>query len=268
MNKYIKNLINEQFNLDDINFSSDDDIEYNIFNKLLVCPEEIYNKIINREHIDCNEISQLNDMISVFKVPNSDVLHHITYFYSNNYPNDSLNWLDVSGLTDMKSVFRGGSEYSRNAYNGDISKWDVSNVEDMKCMFYCSKFNNDISRWDVSNVKNMSYMFQHSLFNQDISRWDVSSVTDMMQMFFGSDFNQDISRWDVSNVTSMSSMFRDTKFNQDISQWNVSNVRQMSEMFFNTPFNQDISKWKIIKCDCFGIFGRCPIKKEYEPNFK
>ena len=93
----------------------------------------------------------------------------------------SLNWIDVSDITNMFGLFDNSG--IANKFNGDISKWDVSNVEDMTQMFSYSAFNGDISKWNVSNVTNMSGMFQTSAFNGDISNWDISNVVDMKYMF-------------------------------------------------------------------------------------
>ena len=57
---------------------------------------------------------------------------------------------------------------------------DVSSVSDMRYMFHKSKFNGDISNWDVSNVRNMCGMFDSSKFKGDISKWDVSNVDDLI----------------------------------------------------------------------------------------
>ena len=70
------------------------------------------------------------------------------------YAEHSLNWLNISGITDMKELFECSD------YNGDISKWDTSNVTDMYDMFYnAEKFNQPIGDWDVSSVTNMNRMF-------------------------------------------------------------------------------------------------------------
>ena len=43
---------------------------------------------------------------------------------------------------------------------GSIASWDVSGVTDMSSLFYyLENFNADISNWDTSRVTDMSYMF-------------------------------------------------------------------------------------------------------------
>ena len=105
----------------------------------------------------------MNTEIDLIKPRNSKELRGIVEFYSKRYPDDSLNWVDVSGITDMSYMFY------KTKYNGDISEWDVSNVTNMTAMFMNSIFNHDISKWDVSHVTDMSFMFTYSIFNQDIS---------------------------------------------------------------------------------------------------
>jgi len=150
---------------------------------------------------------------------------------------------DLSGVTNMSSMFSGAS-----LFNADISGWDVSSVTSMSGMFAgAGAFNADISGWDVSQVTDMNGMFASaSAFNGDISGWDVSGVTDMSKMFSNaSSFNGDISGWDTSNVTSMGDMFSNAStFNQNIGAWDTSSVTGMSYMFYNaTAFNGDISAW-------------------------
>ena len=163
INKEIKTIIDEQFNIGDLDFS--DDSEYNdaaIFNKDIIDPESLYDKVISNQLSD-NEIAYLENFTSVIKIKNKYELTQIVEYYSDIYPTISLNYLDVSSIFDMSYLFED------TKYTGDISKWDVSEVIDMHYMFYNSKFNNDISQWDVSHVKNMKDMFAISDFNNDIS---------------------------------------------------------------------------------------------------
>ena len=69
----------------------------------------------------------------------------------------------------------------------------------------------------------------------------------------------------------MESMFANaTLFNQPIGDWDVSNVKYMDMIFNNaSAFNQDISMWNISDDIIYepSMFYRCPIKKEYKPQF-
>ena len=239
MNKYIQRLIKEQFNINDLDLSDDaDEYDSNIFNKEFNHP--YYKKVLDGTVTEV-EIKELNSFIGAATPNSKQVLQKIIKYYSENYPEDSLNWLDVSEITDMSELF------TYNIYNGDISKWDTSSVFNMKKMFYAAyPFNQPISEWNVSNVIDMSYMFCNTrTFNQPIGNWNVSNVTDMSCMFHDTDFNQDISQWDVSHVKSMKNMFSESNFDQDISQWDVHNVTNMSSMFSGSSFNGDISHWDV-----------------------
>ena len=239
IDKEIKNVIKEQFNVNDIDFNNTDDTEpvSSIFNNEIVNPYYVYNNIMNNQHVHKYEIEYLDALYPTVTPDNFNELQYIIMYYSDHFTENSLNWIDVSGFTEMRNLF------SFAKYTGDISKWDVSNVTNMEMMFNYSLFNNDISRWDVSHVTDMTNMFALSHFNSAISDWDVSHVTSMYGMFNDSQFNQDISRWDVHNVENMNNMFNNSKFNQNISRWNVSNV-----LYYNNVFNI------------------CPIDKKYMPK--
>jgi len=185
---------------------------------------------------------------------------------------------DLSGVTDMTSMFNGATNF-----NSDISGWDVSTITDMNTLFYGAlSFNQDIGNWHVSNVTDMSSMFNGaSSFNQNISNWNISKVTTMAAMFYGATafnnggqdlvwvtntsnvtnmsymfylataFNKDISSWDVSSVTDMDYMFQGaTAFNNggNALSWGTktSKVTSMNNMFYSAiSFNQDISGWDV-----------------------
>jgi surface protein len=76
---------------------------------------------------------------------------------------------------------KGGSYRSRD----DITTCDVTGITDMSSLFDgTSYFNQDISAWDVSSVTNFSQMFvKAKLFDQNIRSWDVSSATNFYTMF-------------------------------------------------------------------------------------
>ena len=151
--------------------------------------EPIVNLILWAEKLSEKDFEILSNGDNNYKVKDRKELDTIIKYFINRKLNTiSLNWLDVSNITNMSRLFYGES------FKGDISKWNTSNVE------------------------NMSYMFCQSTFNGDISNWNTNKVTDMSAMFYQSDFNQEIGNWDVSNVKDMSRMFKGSKFNKDISQ--------------------------------------------------
>ena len=160
----VKTAIKEQFSISDLDFTDDmSGYDANIFNKNILDINRIYNDLLNGVRVNDDEIRQLNDYNSVFMPVHKNELKQIIIYYSEYYPNESLNWLDVSRIADMSYMFRPDDDDFK--YNGDISNWDVSNVISMSFMFTESDFNNDISRWDVSNVTEMTEMFENSIFN-------------------------------------------------------------------------------------------------------
>lgn len=223
MNIRIYNMINEQFNIANMDFNNTKQ-KVNLFNKE---PEyvNIYRNMLSDNTVSVDDIKYMNKLVAVVKPKEWDEIRKIIQYYSENYPTESLNWLDVSEITDMEELF------ANTVYNGDISKWDVSHVKNMKLMFMGAKFKGDISKWNVSRVKNMQSMFSASDFNGDISNWDVSHVTDMFNMFGAADFNREISNWDVSRVKDMSYMFAYSKFKKNISNWKISSRTKTEGMY-------------------------------------
>ena len=204
------------------------------------------------------KISKLEKKIMYHPTSKEELIDIIIKEIETKGPNCSLNHIDVSNITDMSYLFRGGdaNKYQMghpilSEFDGDVSDWDVSNVTDMKLLFNGCKYsgkNGDISEWDVSNVTNMRAMFAHSNYNGDISMWNVSNVTNMAFIFYYSPFDGnkgDISNWDVSNVIIMDNMFYNSKFNGDISKWKINPKARghMTDMFKNSPLEKTLPAW-------------------------
>lgn len=156
---------------------------------------------------------------------------------------------DLSGVTDMSSMFEGAS-----AFNQPIESWVTTNVTNMAGIFLdAESFNQPIENWDTSNVTNMSNMFGGaSAFNQPLNsgNWNTTNVETMSYMFEGAEaFDQPIGNWNTAKVTDMSGMFSATgTFNQDVGSWDTTNVTDMSYMFSgDTNFNQNLSNWNVEK---------------------
>ncbi|MEO1653149.1 MAG: BspA family leucine-rich repeat surface protein, partial [Bacteroidota bacterium] len=144
---------------------------------------------------------------------------------------------DLSGVTDMSSMFR-----SASSFNGAIGNWDTQNVTTMISMFEeATAFNGAIGNWNTQNVTSMRFMFlEATAFNQDIGNWNTQNVTSMRFMFSGaSSFNQDIGNWNTQNVTNMSFTFQFAQaFNQNLGSWDISKVNDMTEMLSLSGLSQ------------------------------
>jgi len=195
----------------------------------------------NNGDIDDNEGRPLDwEMGEVSNLYNTEMM-----FYNATSFNQDISTWDVSGVTNMTSMFERAYSFNNG---GEALDWTMAEIdsplERTAKMFYLAiSFNQDISSWNMSGVTDISEMFRGAyLFNQNISSWDVSNVYNMFGVFYGAtSFNQNISSWDVSSVTRMANMFYNaTSFNQDISSWNVSNVQSMYGMFRDISLSKEI----------------------------
>jgi surface protein len=183
-----------------------------------------------------------------------------------------LNFIDVSNVTNMASLFEGSS------FSGDISKWDVSNVTDMARMFAESKFSGDITKWELSIDRvdvnsifascNIPLSCRPKLKSVLANNGNIKTLVERALQILGND--ADLNFINVSNVTNMAALFKGSSFSGDISKWNVSNVTDMTRMFAESKFSGDITKWElsIDRVDVNSIFASCNIPLSCRPKLK
>ena len=105
----------------------------------------------------------------------------------------NLNWLDVSRIKDLGSVFDGRGREIYSTCNFDVSDWDVSNCENFTGMFQmCNAFNCDLSKWDVSKATHMGWMFcgAKGFEGKGLKNWKVSKNCFITGMFKKSGVNK------------------------------------------------------------------------------
>lgn len=142
-------------------------------------------RILSEEQITLKDGEILNGLPWGYQVESKEEILEI---YRKLPPSaTSLNFLDVSKVTDMSHLFE--DDYR---FNMDITTWDVSNVTNMAGMFRnCRCFNQDISNWPIQKVEDFSEMFSGcQLFNQDLSKWKPLSTADKSKMFDGTFFDK------------------------------------------------------------------------------
>ena len=147
MNNYIKQLV-EAF---DFNSVKKLNKKVNVVDTVL---QPIIQKINKGKELSQDDYDILTNCVGIYKVSERKELKNLIDYFINQFGNEcNLNWINVSNVTDMKSMFE------ESEFNGDISQWDVSKVTNMCWMFWNSKFNGDISQWNVGKVTDKSYIF-------------------------------------------------------------------------------------------------------------
>ena len=163
------------------------------------------------------------------------------YFYgASNMSISAIDMPNLTGTTSLLDCFRDCSVMN----SPNLIGWDVSGVTNMTSMFAGAiNFNQNIGEWDTTNVTNMSSMFQSSTaFNNggsSMASWSAPKCTNFVAMFqSATSFNQPLtSLVNTSGVLgcTMTSMFAGAiNFNQNIGGWNLSNVTNMASMFLGS----------------------------------
>jgi hypothetical protein len=190
--------------------------------------------------------------------------------------NNSIGNWDVSGITNMSSLFR-----ACDVFNADISQWVTTNVTNMSSMFAGTHyrgpypaFNQDINTklrsdgtlaWDTRNVETMAGMWLYNYaFEYNIGNWNTDRLENMSGFRYlyvsGKSWpNNDMSTkqvtlgthtyiaWDVASVTNFGAAFgastsRGANAN-GISNWNTSSATNMGSMFGGS--STDDSSWDL-----------------------
>lgn len=194
-----------------------------------------------------------------YQVKDDDELCKIVIHLISKYNNEktiNFNWLDVSKINSLMSVFSPLMQNKLSDYNGTIliDKWNTSNIKYFNNCFkgFHGKF--DVSNWDVSSGINFFSMFSDMhMLTCDLNKWNLRSALTVQDMFRDTniDFNL-ITDWDVSNISNFSGMFYNNnlylfKYNGSLSNWNVWNGTNFSNMFTKKALTAEsgVNKWKI-----------------------
>ena len=209
------------------------------------------------------------------------------FFDAEKFEGTNIGAWNVSGCTDMSSMFNGALLFNGNVEgwerpaDGVIEKSTVSNVESMDGMFDRAKIfvGTGIGAWNVSGCKSMADMFSGaSVFNGNVEGWErpanetgiekstVSNVVSMLGMFAGAiNFvGTGIGAWNVSGCKDMSGMFNGALlFNENVEGWErpadgengidkstVINVESMDFMFSGAKIfvGTGIGAWNVSGC--------------------
>ena len=263
ISKQIKKTLKETIDFNNSDIFNKEDSYYDDSN---IIDNYTYNKILeklkNAEQVTNEEWQYIHEQ--KYKVTSKKELRNIIKTYSEKNPIGSLNWIDVSNISDMSYLF------SNTNYYGDVSEWDLSNVNDTRYIFYKSqayenivkklKSAESISKYEQIFINKFKYVVNYkkelrqivvtySKKNPTASlNWiDTSKITDMSNLFSMTKYNGDISEWNVSNVTDMGYMFyKNILFNQPIVDWDISNITKIDFMFCGAKsFNQPIGNWNV-----------------------
>ena len=141
-------------------------------------------------------------------------------------PNDiDLNWIDISGLTDLTRVFS-----KIKNLNIDCSEWDTRHVEKFNYIFsFSSNTTVKANNWQFDSAKEfdgMFYMCKTINVEIDAEQWNSENVKSMTNMFAYCS-NQNLlhyaTKLDISGCQNFSAMFADSKCDEDLSSWEIPN---------------------------------------------
>ncbi len=174
------------------------------------------------------------------------------YFYGPKFINHltvkGLAELDVSGVTDMGSMFSGfGGKTNQWTTNDeaekldvlDLSGWNVSNVENMSGVFRSFGVGSDdwelnVSGWNIKNAKDLAFSFSRlGTYCKQQSSDDTCDENISAKNFTLKGVSDWQNTGNVMNITQMFEQFGVFEENVDIdlSRWDTSNITNMGGLF-------------------------------------
>lgn len=161
-----------------------------------------------------------------------DFLYKIYMLFNGHYLD--LNWIDVSGMTELSYTFQDWGGVDTKKVSTSFSK--TSDEEPIRTII-------DISAWDVKSVKKMEGIFKNTNIIIKAEGWELDACTSLREAFYkAKHIDKSIGTWKFKKLDNLSSTFAFAEnIKADISKWDTSKVVYLYHTFEKVALLDDFA---------------------------